>query len=156
GTRIDAARLLLASGRRPRLGRGRPHPLRVQTTPGGGRPPAPPRGGGGARGLRVRGWAAGDGPGTTHPHASHYQAGVVAANILGRDREADYSAIPRCVFTTPSVFAVGTIPGATDAESAAADPASPDPKPDPSPDPSPDHGPGNGAKVRRMLRIARV
>jgi hypothetical protein len=32
---------------------------------------------------------------------------VVAANILGRPREADYSAIPRCVFTTPSVYAVG-------------------------------------------------
>src|SRR5205814_5245435 len=31
-----------------------------------------------------------------------------------------------------------------------------DPGPDHGPDPSPDHGPGNGAKVRRMLRIARV
>ena len=32
---------------------------------------------------------------------------MAAANILGRPREADYSAIPRCVFTTPSVYAVG-------------------------------------------------
>ena len=32
---------------------------------------------------------------------------MVAANILGQPREADYSAIPRCVFTTPSVYAVG-------------------------------------------------
>jgi hypothetical protein len=106
----------------------------------------------GTGGPRVRVWAAGDVTGTTHTHASHYQAGVVAANILGRDREADYSAIPRCVFTTPSVFAVGTIPGATEGGSAAADTASPDP----SPDHGPDHGPGNGVKVRRMLRIARV
>ena len=43
----------------------------------------------------------------THTHASRYQAGVVAANICGQPREADYSAIPRCVFTMPSVYAVG-------------------------------------------------
>ena len=100
--------------------------------------------GAGGQGIRV--WAAGDVTGTAFAHASRYQAGVVAANILGVPREADYSAIPRCVFTTPSVFAVGTVPGATaeDAGPAAASTA------------NPDHGPGNGAKVRRMLRIARV
>ena len=59
----------------------------------------------------------GDVTGTTHTHASHYQASVVAANILGQHREADYSAIPRCVFTTPSVFAVGAVPGAAEAAS---------------------------------------
>ena len=58
----------------------------------------------------ARVWAAGDVTGTTHTHASRYQAGVVAANILGQCREADYSAIPRCVFTTPSVYGVGVIP----------------------------------------------
>src|SRR5438552_3494874 len=149
GTRIDAARLLLASGRRPRLGALGLDVLGVKLTPGMALPTTTRCEVAGTGGLKVRVWAAGDVTGTTHTHASHYQAGVVAANILGRDREADYSAIPRCVFTTPSVFAVGTIPGATEAESAAADPASPDP----SRDPSPDHGPGNGAKVRRMLRI---
>src|SRR5690349_1233770 len=156
GTRIDAARLLLASGRRPRLGGLGLDVLGLELTPGMALPTTTRCEVAGTGGLRVRVWAAGDVTGTTHTHASHYQAGVVAANILGRDREADYSAIPRCVFTTPSVFAVGTIPGATEAGSAAADTASPDPSPDHGPEPSSDHGPGNGAKVRRMLRIARV
>jgi pyruvate/2-oxoglutarate dehydrogenase complex dihydrolipoamide dehydrogenase (E3) component len=156
GTRIDAARLLLASGRRPRLGGLGLDVLGLKLAPGMALPTTTRCEVAGTGGLRVRVWAAGDVTGTTHTHASHYQAGVVAANILGRDREADYSAIPRCVFTTPSVFAVGTIPGAAEAGSAAADTASPDASPDHGPEPSPDHGPGNGAKVRRMLRIARV
>ena len=46
---------------------------------------------------------------------------MVAANILGRHREADYSAIPRCVFTTPSVFAVGAIPGGAEEVTGAGD-----------------------------------
>ena len=144
GTRIDAARLLLASGRRPRLGGLGLDVLGVELTPGMALPTTTRCEVAGTGGLRVRVWAAGDVTGTTHTHASHYQAGVVAANILGQHREADYSAIPRCVFTTPSVFAVGTIPGATEGGPPAAEAA------------SPDHGPGNGAKVRRMLRIARV
>src|SRR5436190_7024719 len=156
GTRIDAARLLLASGRRPRLGGLGLDVLGLKLTPGMALPTTTRCEVAGTGGLRVRVWAAGDVTGTTHTHASHYQADVVAANILGRHREADYSAIPRCVFTTPSVFAVGTIPGATEGGSAAADAASPDPSPDPGPDHGSDHGPGNGAKVRRMLRIARV
>src|SRR5689334_3795076 len=156
GTRIDAARLLLASGRRPRLGGLGLDVLGLKLAPGMALPTTTRCEVAGTGGPRFRVWAAGDVTGTTHTHASHYQAGVVAANILGRDREADYSAIPRCVFTTPSVFAVGTIPGATEGGSAAADTASPDPSPDHGPEPSPDHGPGNGAKVRRMLRIARV
>ena len=127
GTRIDAARLLLASGRRPRLGGLGLDVLGLELTPGMALPTTTRCEVAGTGGLRVRVWAAGDVTGTTHTHASHYQAGVVAANILGRDREADYSAIPRCVFTTPSVFAVGTIPGATEGGSAAADTASPDP-----------------------------
>jgi pyruvate/2-oxoglutarate dehydrogenase complex dihydrolipoamide dehydrogenase (E3) component len=36
---------------------------------------------------------------------------VVIANILGERRVADYRAIPRCVFTTPSVYCVGVTPG---------------------------------------------
>src|SRR6202012_2209729 len=70
-------------------------------------------GAGGRHGLR----AAGDVPGLgTHTHTARYQAGVVAANILGQRREADYRAIPRAVYTMPSVFAVGASPqGAAEA-----------------------------------------
>src|SRR5690242_8275432 len=110
GTRIDADRLLLATGRRPRLGGLGLDALGLEVTPGMALPTTArcEVAGAGSQGVRV--WAAGDVTGTTSAHASRYQAGVVAANILGRPREADYSAIPRCVFTTPSVFAVGAVP----------------------------------------------
>ena len=122
GTRIDADRLLLASGRRPRLGGLGLDALGLEVTPGMALPTTTRCEVAGAGGQGIRVWAAGDVTGTTHTHASHYQASVVAANILGQHREADYSAIPRCVFTTPSVFAVGVVPGAAaeDAEPAAA------------------------------------
>jgi dihydrolipoamide dehydrogenase len=103
GTRLDADRLLLASGRRPRLGGLGLEALGITLTPGQALPTT-------ASGQVLgfpRVWAAGDVTGISHTHAGRYQAGVVAANILGQPREADYSAIPRCVFTTPSVYAVG-------------------------------------------------
>ena len=106
GTRIDADRLLLASGRRPRLGGLGLDALGLKVTPGMALPTTTRCE---VTGL-ARVWAAGDVTGTTHTHASRYQAGVVAANVLGQRREADYSAIPRCVFTTPSVYGVGVIP----------------------------------------------
>ena len=109
GTRIDADRLLLASGRRPRLsGLGLPA-LGITVPPGMALPTTTRCQVPGTTGSG-RVWAAGDVTGITHTHASLYQARVVAANILGQHREADYSAIPRCVFTTPSVFAVGIVP----------------------------------------------
>ena len=145
GTRIDAARLLLATGRRPRLGGLGLDALGLEVTPGMALPTTTRCEVAGAGG---RVWAAGDVTGTTHTHASHYQASVVAANILGQHREADYSAIPRCVFTTPSVFAVGAVPDARDGAEEDSGPAE---KPA-----AADHDPGNGATPRRMLRIART
>ena len=149
GTRIDADRLLLATGRRPRLGGLGLDALGLEVTPGMALPTTTRCEVAGAGGPGVRVWAAGDVTGTTFTHASRYQAGVVAANILGQHGEADYRAIPRCVFTTPSVFAVGVVPGAAaeDTGPAAASVASAA---------GPGHGPGNGARVRRMLRIARA
>jgi len=38
-------------------------------------------------------------------------SGVLVGNILGEHRVADYRAIPRCVYTTPSVCCVGVTPG---------------------------------------------
>src|SRR5580700_8258549 len=119
GTRIDADRLLLATGRRPRLTGLGLDALGITVTPGQALPTDAScrvvSGVGSGVGSGVvsgalgpgRVWAAGDVTGITHTHASRYQAGVVAANLLGQPREADYSAIPRCVYTTPSVYAVG-------------------------------------------------
>jgi pyruvate/2-oxoglutarate dehydrogenase complex dihydrolipoamide dehydrogenase (E3) component len=111
GTRIDADRLLLATGRRPRLSGLGLDALGITVTPGQALPTDARCRVPGATGPG-RVWAAGDVTGITHTHASRYQAGVVAANllgatVLGRAREADYSAIPRCVYTSPSVYAVG-------------------------------------------------
>jgi pyruvate/2-oxoglutarate dehydrogenase complex dihydrolipoamide dehydrogenase (E3) component len=117
GTRIDADRLLLASGRRPRLSGLGLDVLGLNLTPGMALPTTTTcrvTGTDEAPEASGRVWAAGDVTGSTHTHASLYQARVVAANIMGRRREADYSAIPRCVFTTPSVFAVGIVPQAGD------------------------------------------
>src|SRR5580704_13973954 len=107
GTRIDADRLLLATGRRPRLTGLGLDALGITVAPGQALPTdASCRVVSGALGPGPV-WAAGDVTGITHTHASRYQAGVVAANLLGQPREADYSAIPRCVYTAPSVYAVG-------------------------------------------------
>jgi pyruvate/2-oxoglutarate dehydrogenase complex dihydrolipoamide dehydrogenase (E3) component len=112
GTRIDADRLLLASGRRPRLSGLGLDAIGITVTPGTALPVTAACRVTGTVPAAGRVWAAGDVTGVTHSHAGRYQAEVVAANILGARREADYSAIPRCVFTTPSVFAVGAVPRA--------------------------------------------
>jgi dihydrolipoamide dehydrogenase len=149
GSRIEADRILLATGRRPRVSGLGLNALGVEVKPGtaipvdttcrvvtmGGAstteqatdratdgPAAKVTGEANGRATEANGratglWAAGDVTGLgTHTHTARYQAGVVASNILGRRREADYRAIPRAVYTMPSVFAVGASPqGAAEA-----------------------------------------
>jgi dihydrolipoamide dehydrogenase len=117
GSRIEADRVLLATGRRPRhagLGLDR---LGVEIEPGTALPVdascrvLPTAAGRGRRKNSIPVWAAGDVTGVAaYTHTAGYQARIVAANILGDQREADYRAIPRVVYTSPSVYAVGLSP----------------------------------------------
>src|SRR5699024_1615293 len=53
-------------------------------------------------------WAVGDVTGRMpFTHVAKYQAGIVVDAILGRPRTAQYGSIPRVVFGTPEVAAVG-------------------------------------------------
>jgi pyruvate/2-oxoglutarate dehydrogenase complex dihydrolipoamide dehydrogenase (E3) component len=120
GTRVEADRVLLASGRRPRLsglgleelgisaGPGEMLPLdetcRVVANAPGKAVPAT-----GKKPGRV--WAAGDVTAIApYTHTARYQARIVAANLLGGTRAADYRAVPRTVYTSPSVYTVGMSP----------------------------------------------
>ncbi|WP_149263488.1 NAD(P)/FAD-dependent oxidoreductase [Actinomadura sp. K4S16] len=108
GGTLDADRVLVAAGRRPRVeGLGLEN-LGVDVVPGRGIPVDAtcrvPSGGGSV-------WAAGDVTGIARTtHAARYQAQVALSNLLGNRREADYRAIPRVVYTMPSVYSVGISP----------------------------------------------
>ena len=113
GTRIDANRLLLATGRRPRLTGLGLNLLGITVPPGGSLPTTTTCQVADQDGNPVADghlWAAGDVTGTGHAHIGRYQAGVAAANLTGEWREADYTALPRAVFTVPEVFTVGSCP----------------------------------------------
>ena len=101
GRELRGDRLLLATGRRPRL-----HGIGLETV--GIEPDG--------RGIPVdsymrageRLWAIGDITGIWPlTHVGKYQGDVVAANIAGEQREADYDAVPRVVFTDPQAAATG-------------------------------------------------
>jgi pyruvate/2-oxoglutarate dehydrogenase complex dihydrolipoamide dehydrogenase (E3) component len=62
-------------------------------------------------------WAIGDVTGVAQlTHVGKYQARIACADIGGRDVSADYSAIPRVVFSDPEVAAVGLTPQQANAQ----------------------------------------
>jgi pyruvate/2-oxoglutarate dehydrogenase complex dihydrolipoamide dehydrogenase (E3) component len=105
GSSLRGDRLLVATGRRPRA-----HSLGLETVgiePGPGGIPVDARMNA-ADGV----WAIGDVTGIWPlTYVGKYQGRIAAANILGEAREADYSAVPRVVFTDPQVAAVGDADG---------------------------------------------
>jgi pyruvate/2-oxoglutarate dehydrogenase complex dihydrolipoamide dehydrogenase (E3) component len=101
GTAVRGDRLLVATGRRPRV-----EDIGLETV---GIVPDP-------RGIAVDErlsagpglWAIGDVTGMWQlTHVGEYQGRVVASNLLGRHREAHYDAVPRVVFCDPQAAAVG-------------------------------------------------
>jgi pyruvate/2-oxoglutarate dehydrogenase complex dihydrolipoamide dehydrogenase (E3) component len=106
GSELRGERLLVATGRRPRA-----HDIGLDTvgiTLDGPGVPVDSR-------LRVADglWAIGDVTGIWQlTHVGEYQGEVVASNILGEPREANYDAVPRVVFTDPQAAAVGPAEGA--------------------------------------------
>ena len=98
-------RLLVATGRRPRTDGLGLATVGVQAGPHGIPVDARLRA---ADGL----WAVGDVTGVRLlTHVGKYQGEVVAANILGEPREANYDAIPDVVYTDPQAAAVGDADG---------------------------------------------
>jgi pyruvate/2-oxoglutarate dehydrogenase complex dihydrolipoamide dehydrogenase (E3) component len=101
GTELRGDRLLVATGRRPRIAG-----LGLETV-GLDRIAVDAR-------MRAREnlWAIGDVTGIWPlTYVGKYQGRIAASNILGNAREADYSAVPRVVFTDPQAAAVGQADG---------------------------------------------
>ena len=98
-------RLLVATGRRPRV-----HDIGLESV---GIEP-------GRQGIEVDArlnagegvWAIGDAAGIWPlTYVGKYQGRVVAKNLLGGHREANYEAVPRVVFTDPQAAAIGEAEG---------------------------------------------
>ena len=99
-------RLLVATGRRPRVDGLGLENVGIKPGRGGIEVDARMRAADGV-------WAIGDVNGVWPlTYVGKYQGRIVAANITGHDREADYSAVPRVVFTDPQAAAVGEADGA--------------------------------------------
>ena len=101
GRELRGEKLLVATGRRPRV-----EGIGLETVgiaPDGHGLPVDAR-------LRAgeRLWAIGDVTGVWPlTHVGKYEGDVVAANILGEPREANYEAVPRVTYTDPQAAAVG-------------------------------------------------
>ena len=101
GRELRGDRLLVATGRRPRVDGIGLETVGIEPDPHGIPVDAQLRAG---EGL----WAIGDITGIWPlTHTGKYQGEVVAANILGESREANYEAVPRVVYTDPQAAAVG-------------------------------------------------
>jgi len=101
GRELRGDRLLVATGRRPRV-----EGIGLETVG----VPVDPRGLPVDAHLRAgeRLWAIGDVTGTWPlTHVGEYEGEVVAANILGAPRPANYDAVPRVTYTDPQAGAVG-------------------------------------------------
>jgi pyruvate/2-oxoglutarate dehydrogenase complex dihydrolipoamide dehydrogenase (E3) component len=105
GQELRGDRILVATGRRPRVKGIGLDTVGVEENPHGVPVDAHLRA---ADGL----WAIGDVNGLWPlTHVGKYQGEVVADNILGRQREANYEAVPRVVYTDPQAAAVGATEG---------------------------------------------
>jgi dihydrolipoamide dehydrogenase len=105
GRELRGDKVLVATGRRPRVAGLGLETVGVRADEHGIPVDARQRAG-------ERLWALGDVTGQWQfTHVGKYQADVVAANILGEPRTADYAAVPRVVFTDPQAAAVGAAEG---------------------------------------------
>jgi dihydrolipoamide dehydrogenase len=101
GRELRGDRLLVATGRRPRVKDIGLETVGVEAD-GHGIPVD------GQLRVSERLWAIGDVTGIWQlTHVGKYQGEVVANNILGTSREANYEAVPRVVYTDPAAGAVG-------------------------------------------------
>jgi dihydrolipoamide dehydrogenase len=115
GRKLSGDRLLVATGRRPRVENIGLESVGIEANP---------------RGIPVdshlrageRLWAIGDVNGIWQlTHVGKYQGRIVAANILGEPREANYEAVPRVTFTDPHAASVGAPDAAFEATARVSD-----------------------------------
>ena len=101
GSTLRGDRLLVATGRRPRVDGIGLETVGIEAD---------------GKGIRVDSrlrasegvWAIGDVTGIWQlTHVGEYQGEVVASNILGEPRDANYEAVPRVVYTDPQAASVG-------------------------------------------------
>jgi len=103
GGELRGDRVLVATGRRPRVDGIGLETVGVEADGHGVPVDANQR-------VGDRLWAIGDIAGIWPlTHVGKYQGEIVAANILGEAREANYDAVPRVVYTDPQAASVGAI-----------------------------------------------
>jgi pyruvate/2-oxoglutarate dehydrogenase complex dihydrolipoamide dehydrogenase (E3) component len=106
GGEVRGDRLLVATGRRPRVAGIGLETVGVEANPHGIKVDEYLRAG-------DRLWAIGDVTGIWPlTHVGEYEGDVVAANIAGESHPANYEAVPRVTYTDPQAAAVGDADGA--------------------------------------------